>query len=167
LFLAGSNVMGQPLSAQRTNGSFNGRFWERETDGEKLAYIEGFVSGLSVARSIAEDYVVGLNKQLDETVHHLVDDGLLVQVPPTAGAKPPETVREAISGQFIVQKFTYEDYIKEIDKLYADRGNILLPISVAISYCRLKFLGVATNAQLEQFLIWQRRDASASEDKKP
>jgi hypothetical protein len=168
VLFAGMNLMGQDsLADQKTDGFFNGRFWEKQTNGEKLAYMDGFFTGLSVAKSIAEDYVAPLNKQLDELVKRLVDRGLLVQVPPPEGSKTPETIAEAINGQFVVGKFTYGDYIKEIDTLYSDRRNILLPIPVAIGYCRLKFHGVATNAQLEQFLVWQRKDASAPEEKKP
>jgi hypothetical protein len=168
LFFAGLNLMGQdPLADQKSDGFFNGRFWEKQTAGEKLAYVDGFVTGLSVAKSIAEDYVAPMNKQLEELVKRAVDAGLLVQIPQPEGAKPPETIAEAITGQFIVGRFTYGDYIQEIDKLYADRRNILLPIPVAIGYCRLKFIGSATNAQLEQYLIRRRTDASAAVEMKP
>jgi hypothetical protein len=166
--LAGATVMGQaPLADRITNGFLNGRFWEKETDDEKLAFMEGFVTGLSAARSLAEQYVAPLNKQRDELRQHLVDAGLLVQISPPEGAKTPETLEEAINSQFIAEKFTYADYIKEIDKLYSDRENIRLPIPVAIQYCALKLRGTATTAELEQFLIRRRKTASASEEKNP
>lgn len=168
VILAGTNVTGQDgFSDRMTNGFLNGRYWEKQTGDEKLTYLEGFVTGLSAARSLAEQYVASLNKQRDELRQHLVDAGLLVQISPPAGAKTPETIEEAINSQFIVEKFNYTDYIKEIDKLYADRGNILLPIPVAMQYCAIKFRGTATTSELEQFLIRRRRDASDSEETKP
>jgi hypothetical protein len=63
--------------------------------------------------------------------------------------------------------FTNGDYVKELDKLYADRENILISVRDAIRYCTRKLGGTYTNAQLEQYLIGLRKAASASEEKKP
>jgi hypothetical protein len=95
-----------------------------------------------------------------------------MELTPTNGnsSKAQEAVKKALDTyerKFNAKGFTYEDHVKELDKLYADRENILIPIPVALQYCVLKLGGGNTNADLEQLLIGMRKLASAPEEKKP
>src|SRR5579863_5314843 len=88
LLLIGTNVMGQDSrDIDRTATFFNGRFWEKQTAGEKLAYVDGFIEGLSAAKSVAEKYVAPINKDLGVAIKLAVDAGLLVQIRSPEGAK--------------------------------------------------------------------------------
>ena len=53
--------------------------------------------------------------------------------------------------------FMVEDYVKEMDALYANRANINIPLGVAFGYCTLKLQGQATASQLEQLLRDDRK----------
>jgi hypothetical protein len=53
--------------------------------------------------------------------------------------------------------FTVGDYLKELDDLYKDRENLLLPVPAAMRYCTDKLKGERTKVDLEQELIALRK----------
>jgi hypothetical protein len=53
----------------------------------------------------------------------------------------------------IADRYSAEDYVKELTTLYADRENIRLPIPKAFDYCTKKLQGRFTKQELEQYLI--------------
>ena len=55
------------------------------------------------------------------------------------------------------ERFTVEDYVKELDALYKDRENINIPVVFAIDYITLKFRGDKTKAELESGLLFLRQ----------
>lgn len=67
---------------------------------------------------------------------------------------------------YLAKGFNFMDYTKELNKLYADRENILIPVPWAIQYCTAKFRGDLTSTQLEQLLINVRRTVLALEEPK-
>lgn len=68
---------------------------------------------------------------------------------------------------YYAKGFTLADHMKEIDRLYADTENVLIPIPAALAYCGAKLRGTHTNAELEQILINLRRNSAAPEEVKP
>jgi hypothetical protein len=50
-----------------------------------------------------------------------------------------------------------EDYVKEMDALYANRANINIPLGIGFGYCTFKLQGQATTSQLEQLLRDDRK----------
>lgn len=84
-----------------------------------------------------------------------------------AGASGDIADQSATFNTFYAVGFTNGDFVKELDKLYANTQNVLIPIPDAIRYCALKLGGAFTNAQLEQKLIRLRKIASGSPEKKP
>jgi hypothetical protein len=69
--------------------------------------------------------------------------------------------------EYYVHPFTYKEQIAEIDKLYADRENILLPVISALQYSAGKLRGDLTKAQLEQMLINMRKKSRVATEKNP
>jgi hypothetical protein len=138
LFLS-TNLTGQDPSM--TNGELNGRWWEElgAASHAKEMYLSGFIAGVQVG---AEE----MNR-----LRGLSDD---------------DKVAEALSS-YHASESTLDDNIKELDKLYAERENIRIPISVAIVYCTIKLGGKFTNAQLEQILITARKALPPTEGKRP
>jgi hypothetical protein len=124
-----------------TDGELNGRWWEElgSASHAKEMYLSGFIQGVRVG---AED----MNR-----LRGFPDDDKVAETLSTYHAKGS----------------TLDDNIKELDKLYADRENIRIPISAAIVYCTFKLGGRFTNAQLEQILITARKALPAPEEKKP
>jgi hypothetical protein len=53
--------------------------------------------------------------------------------------------------------FMVDDYVKEMNALYANRANINIPVGDGFMYCTFKLQGQATASQLEQMLINQRK----------
>ncbi len=51
------------------------------------------------------------------------------------------------------ERFTVGDHIEELNKLYKDRENILLPVPAALDYCTEKLKGGKSKDELEQILI--------------
>jgi hypothetical protein len=147
VLLSATKVAGQDtlLASERTATYLNGRFWEDMNIGEKRAFILGFIEA---SRTGARDLNLGQNKSEEEyqkAVHTYV-------------------------GRYYAKEFTYEDHIKELDKLYSDRENLLLSIPLALEYCVLKLGGTRTSAELEQILIGYRKLTSILEElqrKKP
>jgi hypothetical protein len=125
--------MGQdyPTPDWESGGVLNGRYWEALSNPAKLAYLCGFRQGV-----------------------------LLGVVQLGGGTTFSKRMAEVINS-FQAGGFTYDDHIKELDKLYADRENIRIPIGQALHYCSLKLGGTRTKAELEQYLIGLRKDASA------
>lgn len=100
VILVGANVLGQDSSVNEyTNGYPNGRFWEVLSDFEKVVYVRGFRDGLTLG---AAGEVISPKKVI-------------------------EAMLEATDGYY-VKRFTYEDHVQEIDKPYAAKENILIPI---------------------------------------
>jgi hypothetical protein len=143
----GANVMGQDMDNILTFGLFNGRFWEQANVTQKQMFFLGFRNGL---RTAARDFLL----RYDANGHLTYNDQARITL-------------EAEEGRYYAQGFTMDDHIKELDKLYAERENILIPIPEAIRYCVLKLHGTATTAELEQYLIRLRKNASGPEEKKP
>jgi len=52
---------------------------------------------------------------------------------------------------------TVGDYIQELDKLYEERENIDIPVTLAATYCTKKLLGTYTHDELERQLIATRQ----------
>lgn len=128
VLIVGAAAGGQDSSTyEYTNGYPNGRFWAVLTDTEKLMYLRGFRDGLTLGAA----GVVSLPKALDAMTE--------------------------MTNDYYANRFTISDHIKEIDKLYSNRENILLPIPAALNYCAKKLSGKFTNAELEQVLINLRR----------
>src|SRR5579863_9287344 len=111
--ILGANVMGQ--DALMTDGELNGRWWEELGSGShaKEMYLAGFTEGVQVGA---------------EEMNRL------------RGISNDDKVTEAIS-TYHAKASTLDDYIKELDKLYADRENIRIPVSAAILYCPIKLGG--------------------------
>jgi hypothetical protein len=131
--------MGQDPSM--TNGELNGRWWEElgSASHAKEMYLAGFNAGVQVGA---------------EEMNRL------------RGLSDEDKVAEALSN-YHANGSTLDDNIKELDKLYADRENIRIPISSAILYCTIKLGGRFTSAQLEQILITARRALPPPEGKRP
>ena len=55
------------------------------------------------------------------------------------------------------ERFVVGDYVKELDALYRQRENVLLPVPVAVDYCTATFKGTSSKADLEQKLILLRK----------
>jgi hypothetical protein len=53
--------------------------------------------------------------------------------------------------------FSGPDYLKELDKLYADGENVRIPVAMAISYCSVKLHGQTTKVELEARLMRIRK----------
>ncbi len=146
VILVGASLRAQDsVSNLYTSGLLNGRFWENLDAHAKQDFFLGLIEGLRTG---------------------------VMELTPTNGnsSKAQEAVKKALDTyerKFNAKGFTYEDHVKELDKLYADRENILIPIPVALQYCVLKLGGGNTNADLEQLLIGMRKLASAPEEKKP
>jgi len=62
-----------------------------------------------------------------------------------------------VSDTFLINKFTFGETAKELDKLYSDQTNILVPIAMMITHVRMMLKGESTKAELEQNLIQLRR----------
>jgi hypothetical protein len=142
VLLAGISAMGQntPIS-DRTGTYLNGRFWEALNMDQKRAFVLGLTEGI---RTGASELNLDQNKSEEEyqkAVHTYVH-------------------------QYYANEFTYEDHIKELDKVYADTENILIPIPLALQYCALKLGGTRTKAELEICLIGFRKIASVLEETK-
>jgi len=135
VLLAGSNVVAQDSSTAtwETGGVLNGRYWEALSYPAKLAYLYGF------------------------------RQGVLVGVAQLGGGKTFSPKMAEVINSFQAAGFTYDDHVKELDRLYADRENIRIPIGQALQYCAIKLRGRSTKAQLEQLLIRLR----ALDDEKP
>jgi len=55
------------------------------------------------------------------------------------------------------EHFDLTDHLHELDELYRQRENVLLPIPIALRYCVKKLAGQSTKAELEQQLIALRK----------
>jgi hypothetical protein len=137
--LISANVMGQDPSM--TNGELNGRWWEElgSASHAKETYLAGFIAGVQVGA---------------EEMNRL------------RGLSDEDKVAEALSN-YHANGSTLDDNIKELDKLYAERENIRIPLSAALVYCTIKLGGKFTSAQLEQILIAARKALPPPEGKRP
>jgi hypothetical protein len=81
----------------------------------------------------------------------------------TALSNTEEGKANAMMDERWARKFTPKEYIAELDVIYKDRENVLIPIVMASRYCTRKFSGVFTKQQLEQQLITLRRSMAKAE----
>ena len=138
LLLAGTNAVGQDRAAKEyTDGYPHGRYWTVLNVFEKIVYVQGFRDGLTLGAAGE----VGSPKVL-------------------------QAMTEATNSYF-ARRFSFREHITEIDKIYADQENLLIPIPMAINYCAGKLRGTLTKAELEQILMDFRRNSPAPHEKKP
>ena len=64
---------------------------------------------------------------------------------------------EAISDALLSKNFTVNDTAKELDTLYSDRANILIPIIIMVTHVTRIFKGTFSKGELERQLIELRK----------
>jgi len=86
-----------------------------------------------------------------------IKDGILIAATYLDGEE-----RERILGTTQAKGFFPGDYMKELDTLYRDRENLLIPVSIAYQYINLKLKGTATKDELERKLVELRKRMGAT-----
>lgn len=81
-----------------------------------------------------------------------IKDGLTI----AAYSLPPE-IRESITEHTQAKGFNPGDYLKELDKLFAERENLNIVVPLAYQYVTTKLKGTTTAQELEQMLIELRK----------
>jgi len=81
-----------------------------------------------------------------------VKDGLMI-----AEYSQPADIRESVVKQVQANGFNPGDYLKELDKLFAERENLNIPLPLAYQYITTKLRGSSTRQELEQMLIELRK----------
>lgn len=81
-----------------------------------------------------------------------IRDGLII----AASSLPPED-RNLLRDRTQAKGFNAGDYIKELDKFFAERENLNIVLPMAYQYITAKLKGTSTAQELEQMLIDLRK----------
>jgi hypothetical protein len=135
-------VTNQIVQDSITLGSLNGRFWETMSLSEKEAYLLGVTDGVMAGA---------------------------LEVARLNGDSPRDrSAAMAARRSYYVKGVDLAGIVRELDQIYADGQNILIPLHVALAYCVDKFGGTLSNAHCEQMLVFVRKNFSSTpEEQQP
>jgi hypothetical protein len=121
-----------------TNGMLNGRFWSKQTQDEKIAWILGYLEGIKSAAVFV------------------------------SGAEPDnKLLQQAIMDLRPTNKLTLEEIVQGMDHFYRDiPENAPVPMVGALQYVGTKAKG-AKQSELDDLASGMRKAASSTPEKKP